>query len=234
MGQKVHPYGIRLGICKEWKSNWFFAREYRQFLIEDLRVRRAVQDYCRQNAISGVAEVRIRRKMADRIEVTITTAKPGLLIGRQGKGIEALRHQLEELTGKQCHVAVEEVKDARLDATLVAETIAAQIERRQSMRRVVKKAISDTMRAGAQGIQVTVSGRVGGAEIARSETQKEGKIPRSTLRADVNYGFAEARTPYGYIGVKVWICLDDGKQAAASRPSVAQELFAGVSPDANA
>ncbi len=229
MGQKVHPYGFRLGIVKDWKSSWFFERnQYPRLVVEDLRIRRAIAGYCKKSNIGGVADVVIRRKVANAVGLTIYTAKPGLLIGRKGTGIEALRAELEKLTAKQVHVAVEEVGDPRLNAQLVAETVASQIERRQNVRRAMKRAIQETLRAGGQGIKVTVSGRIGGAEIAHRETQKEGKIPLSTLRANVDYGLAEARTPAGYIGVKVWICLDDGRAEKAAQPTVAETLVGGL------
>jgi small subunit ribosomal protein S3 len=228
MGQKVHPYGFRLGIVRDWKSRWFFEREYAQLVVEDLRIRRAIERYCKRQNISGVADVIIRRKVTNAVALTIYTAKPGLLIGRKGTGIEALRAELEKTTGRQVHVAVEEVADPRLSAQLVAENIAGQIERRQNVRRAMKRSLLETMRAGAQGIKVTVSGRIGGAEIARRETQKEGKIPLSTLRALVDYGLAEARTPAGYIGVKVWICTDDGRSPQRAEPTVAQSLVGGL------
>ncbi len=229
MGQKVHPYGFRLGIVKDWRSSWFAEKDYSQLVVEDLRIRRAVADYCERLNISGVSDITIRRKVANAVSLTIYTAKPGLLIGRKGTGVEALRAELEELTKKQVQVAVEEVADARLNAQLVAETIAGQIERRQNVRRAMKRAMVESMRAGAQGIKVTVSGRIGGAEIARRETQKDGKIPLSTLRADVDYGLAEARTPAGHIGVKVWICLNDGRSdSGAPAPTVAETLLGGL------
>jgi small subunit ribosomal protein S3 len=180
--------------------------------------------------------VEIRRKIPTEVWITVQTARPGLLIGRQGKGIESLRRGLEQAVAKQVHINVEEVKDFRLDAQLVAEGVAAQIERRASLNRVIKRAIQEAMKAGAKGIKVKCAGRIGGAEIARSETQKEGKIPLSTLRADVDYGLTEARTAYGHIGVKVWICRDDGTKLplAVPQPTVREERRAPVAPPAPA
>ena len=229
MGQKVHPYGFRLGIVRDWKSLWFFEREYSWMVVEDLKIRRGIEGYCKSHDISGVADVIIRRKVNNAVGLTIYTAKPGLLIGRKGTGVEALRAELEALSGKQVQVAVEEISDPRINAQLVSENIAGQIQRRQNVRRAMKRALGEAMRAGAQGIKVRVSGRIGGGEIARSESQKEGKIPLSTLRADVQYGLTEARTPAGYVGVKVWVCLGDGREEPpAAGETVAQTLLGGL------
>lgn len=220
MGQKVHPYGIRLGIKTSWKGTWFFERGYREFLIEDLHLRKLISRYCRRQHISGVSNVEIRRKIPTEVWITVQTARPGLLIGRQGRGIESLRRELEQLVSKQVHINVEEVKDFRLDAQLTAEAIAEQIGRRASFSRVMKRAIQEAMKAGAKGMKVRCAGRLGGAEIARRETQKEGKIPLSTFRADIDYGVTEARTAYGHIGVKVWICRDDGREVPLPAPQL--------------
>lgn len=212
MGQKVDPYGIRLGIKTDWKGTWFFEREYRDFLVEDLNIRKMISRYCNKHRISGVSNVHIRRKIPTEVWITVQTARPGLIIGRQGRGIETLRRELEQSIGKQVHINVEEVKEFRLDAQLTAESVAEQIERRASFNRVMKRAIQEAMKAGAKGIKVKCSGRLGGAEIARTETQREGRLPLSTLRADIDYGLTEARTAYGHIGVKVWICREDGRE----------------------
>jgi len=233
VGQKVNPYGIRLGIKTDWKSTWFFERDYKNFLIEDLRLRKLITNYCKRQHISGLSRVEIRRKIPTEIWVTARTARPGLLIGRQGKGIEALRRELEQAVGKQVHINVEEVKDFRLDAQLIAEGVAEQIEKRGSVSRVMKRAIQDTMKAGAKGVRVKCAGRLGGGEIARKETQKEGRIPLSTLRAEIDYGVTEAKTAYGNIGVKVWLCTDDGRELppAPIGPVTRREAsFAGPAP----
>lgn len=221
MGQKVDPYGIRLGIKTGWKGTWFFEREYRDFLVEDLNLRKMISRYCSEHRISGVSNVQIRRKIPTEVWITVQTARPGLIIGRQGRGIETLRRELEQSIGKQVHINVEEVKEFRLDAQLTAEGVAEQIERRASFNRVMKRAIQEAMKAGAKGIKIKCAGRLGGAEIARKEMQKEGKIPLSTLRADIDYGVTEARTAYGNIGVKVWICREDGRELAfaVARPA---------------
>ena len=203
MGQKVHPYGMRLGIIRDWQSTWFSEDDYRDFLLEDIRLRRFIK---KETESAGIAQIHIERK-ANTLSVSIHTAKPGVVIGRGGRGVEKLRQQLEKFTGKRVHVNVEEVREPDLNAQLVAESIASQIERRVSFRRAMKQAIIRTMRGGAQGIRVAASGRLGGAEIAHSEVYKspEGRVPLHTFRADVDYGFAEARTGYGRIGIKVWV-----------------------------
>jgi small subunit ribosomal protein S3 len=236
VGQKVNPYGFRLGITTNWKATWFFERGYKEFLIEDLRLRKAISRYCERQHISGVANVETRRKIPTEVWITIQTARPGLLIGRQGRGIEALRRELEQLIGKQIHINVEEVKDFRLDAQLTAEGIAEQIQRRAAYNRAVKRAIQETMKAGAKGIKIRCAGRLGGAEIARKEIQREGKLPLSTLRADIDYGITEAKTPYGNVGIKVWICRDDGKElpvAAMHLPPPAEEVSSSAMPAAS-
>lgn len=203
MGQKVHPYGMRLGIIRDWQSTWFSEDDYREFLLEDVRLRRLIK---KEADSAGISRIHIERK-ANTLAVTIHTAKPGVVIGRGGRGVEKLRQQLEKFTGKRVHVNVEEVKSPELDAQLVAEGIATQIERRVQFRRAMKQAIIRTMRSGAQGIRVAAAGRLGGAEIAHAEVYKspEGRVPLHTFRADVDYGFAEARTGYGRIGIKVWV-----------------------------
>lgn len=228
MGQKVHPLGMRLGISKEWGSVWFAERyTYRDTLVEDLRLRKAVDEYCRARTISGVSRIEIRRKATTQVELIIFTAKPGLLIGRRGKGIEELRQELEKVCSRQIYLNVQEVREPRLDAELTAQSVAQALERRMFFRRVMSRTIQDTMKAGARGIKIRVAGRLGGGEIARRETQREGKIPLSTLRADVDYAMAQARTAYGYIGVKVWICLDDGVERPVLQASRARAGSAG-------
>ncbi|MDO5018675.1 MAG: 30S ribosomal protein S3 [Lagierella massiliensis] len=202
MGQKVNPHGIRVGVIKDWSSKWFAdKKDFADLLVEDKKIREMVKE---EVYLSGVSEIHIERA-SNKIKVTINTAKPGMVIGRQGAGVEVLRNKLEKLTDKQVIINVEEVKRPDLDAQLVAENIAASLERRVSFRRAMKQAIQRSMRAGAKGVKTSVSGRVGGADMARTEGYSEGTIPLQTLRADISYGFAEADTTYGKLGVKVWI-----------------------------
>lgn len=202
MGQKVHPHGLRVGIIKDWDAKWFANKKnFPDILIEDVKIRETIK---KKLYNAGISRIQIERA-ANRIRINIHTAKPGIVIGKGGSGIEALRQDLEKLTQKTVVINIIEIKAPDLDAQLVAENIAAQLERRISFRRAMKQAMSRTMKAGAKGIKTMVSGRLGGAEIARSERYHEGTIPLQTLRADIDYGFAEAHTTYGRIGVKVWI-----------------------------
>jgi len=202
MGQKVNPHGFRVGVIKDWDSRWYAdKKDFSDLLVEDHKIRKFVK---KKLFISGVSKIEIERA-ANRIKLTVHTAKPGMVIGKGGSGVEALRKDLEKMTGKNVVINVEEVKVVELDAQLVAENIASQLERRVSFRRAMKQTIQRTMRAGAQGIKTTVAGRVGGADMARTEGYSEGTIPLQTLRADIDYGFAEADTTYGKMGVKVWI-----------------------------
>ena len=201
MGQKVNPVGLRVGIIRDWESKWFADKDYATLLHEDLKVREYIAK--RLNDAS-VSKVEIERA-ANRINISVHTAKPGMVIGKGGTEVEALRKALNQLTGKRVHINIIEIKRADLDAKLVAENIARQLENRVSFRRAQKQAIQRTMRAGAQGIKTMVSGRLGGADIARSEHYSEGTVPLHTLRADIDYAHAEADTTYGKIGVKVWI-----------------------------
>ena len=201
MGQKVNPIGLRVGIIRDWESKWYADKDYANLLHEDLKVREYIAQ--RLNDAS-VSKVEIERA-ANRINVSVHTAKPGMVIGKGGTEVEALRKALNQLTGKRVHINIIEIKKADLDAKLVAENIARQLENRVSCRRAQKQAIQRTMRAGAQGIKTMVSGRLGGADIARSEQYSEGTVPLHTLRADIDYAHAEADTTYGKLGVKVWI-----------------------------
>ena len=201
MGQKVHPKGLRLGIIKDWDSRWYDRKNYRELLHEDILLRNYIKKRLYQ---AGVSLIEIERA-ANRLRISIHTAKPGIVIGRGGTEVEVLRKDLEKLSGKQVNVNIIEIKKPELDAQLVAESVASQLERRVGFRRAMKQAVSRTMRMGAQGIKIAVSGRLAGAEMARSEWYSEGKVPLHTLRADIDYGFAEASTQYGKIGVKVWI-----------------------------
>ncbi|WP_027718589.1 30S ribosomal protein S3 [Desulfovirgula thermocuniculi] len=202
MGQKVHPKGLRLGIIKDWDAKWFAdKRNFANLLIEDVKIRRYIKE---KLYAAGISRIVIERA-ANRVRVTIHTAKPGIVIGRGGAEVENLRKELEKMTGKQVHLSIVEIKVPELDAQLVAENIAAQLEKRVAFRRAMKQAVARAMRMGAKGIKVCVGGRLAGAEIARTEWYSEGKVPLHTLRADIDYGFAEADTTYGKIGVKVWI-----------------------------
>lgn len=211
MGQKVHPIGLRVGIIKDWDGRWYASKkEYAGLILEDVKIR----DFIKKRLFaSGIAKVEIERA-ANRVKVTIHTARPGMVIGRQGNEVENIRKDLEKLTGKQVQLNIAEVKTPELNAQLVAENIAFQLERRTSYRRAMKQAISRAMKFGAQGVKVNCSGRLMGAEIARSEGYSEGKVPLHTLRADIDYGFAEANTTYGKIGVKVWIYKGEILQAS--------------------
>ena len=201
MGQKVNPVGLRVGVIRDWESKWYADKDYADLLHEDIRVREFIQNRLKDAAVSGI-EI---ERAANRINITLHTAKPGMVIGKGGAEVEALRQALTKLTGKKVHINISEVKNPELDAYLVAENIAQQLERRVSFRRAMKQAIQRSVRAGAKGVRTLVSGRLGGADIARSEGYSEGTVPLHTLRADIDYGFAEAHTTYGRIGVKVWI-----------------------------
>ena len=202
MGQKINPHGLRVGVIKDWSSKWYAEdRDFGDLLAEDNRIRTYTKE---KLYAAGISDIHIERA-GDRIKITIYTGKPGMVIGRGGSGVEELRLELEKMTGKNVVVNVEEVKQPDLDAQLVAESIASALERRISFRRAMKQAMQRTMRLGALGFKTQVSGRVGGADMARTEGYHEGSIPLQTLRADIDYGFAEADTTYGKMGVKVWI-----------------------------
>jgi small subunit ribosomal protein S3 len=202
MGQKVHPIGMRLGIVKEWSSRWYAdSKSYADYLNTDLRVR----DFIRKKlGHASVSQIQIERP-ANNARIIIHTARPGIVIGKKGEDIEHLRKEVSKIMGIPVHLGVEEIRKPELDAYLVAESVAHQLERRIMFRRAMKRAVTNAMRLGAQGIKINVAGRLNGAEIARSEWYREGRVPLHTLRADIDYGFAEARTTYGVIGVKVWI-----------------------------
>lgn len=202
MGQKVNPHGLRVGIIKDWDTKWYANKKnFSEYLVEDTKIRKFIKDKLYS---AGISRIEIERA-ANKLKINVNTAKPGLVIGKGGQGIEELRKQLERMTGNNILINITEIKVPELDAQLVAENIASQLERRISYRRAMKQAMSRTMRLGAKGIKTAVSGRLGGAEIARREHYHEGTIPLQTLRADIDYGFAEANTTYGKIGVKVWI-----------------------------
>jgi small subunit ribosomal protein S3 len=201
VGQKVNPVGLRIGIIRDWESKWYAGKDFATLLHEDLKIREYITKRLKD---ASVSKVEIERA-ANRVNVTIHTAKPGMVIGKGGTEVEALRKALNQLTGKRVHINILEIKRADLDAKLVAENIARQLENRVSFRRAQKQAIQRAMRAGAKGIKTQVSGRLGGADIARAEHYSEGTVPLHTLRADIDYATAEADTTYGKLGVKVWI-----------------------------
>lgn len=203
MGQKVCPIGLRLGITKSWDSKWFAEKKkYTDLLHEDLKIRKLIKKEFYQSAIS---KIELERAASERVRIIINSARPGMIIGRKGQEIESLRQRLSKMTGKDIYLDIREVKRPEIDSQLVAENIALQIERRVAYRRAMKRGIASALRLGALGIKVMVSGRLGGAEIARQEWYREGRVPLATLRADIDYGFAQAKTTYGIIGIKVWI-----------------------------
>ncbi len=231
MGQKVHPYGFRLGVIKTWNSKWFEDKSYAKWLHEDIRIKRAVKAYL-QNA--GIAGVEIERA-ANKCKVIVFTARPGMVIGKGGKGIETLKignlktaakgetlfPGVQSYTDNEVFIDVQEVRKAETAAQLVAENIAMQLERRIAFRRAMKKALTTAMKFGAKGIRVRCSGRLGGSEMSRVETYREGRVPLHTLRADIEFGTAEARTKYGIIGVKAWIFKGEVLQRRNRRPQIA-------------
>jgi small subunit ribosomal protein S3 len=224
MGQKVHPYGIRLGIIKDWTSTWYAERRrYADYLNADIAVRAFLR---KKLAHASVSRIQIERP-AHNARIIIHTARPGIVIGKKGEDIESLRKQVAALMGIPAHLSVEEIRKPELDSYLVAESVAQQLERRIMFRRAMKRAVSNALRLGAQGIKINVAGRLNGAEIARTEWYREGRVPLHTLRADIDYGFAEAHTTYGVIGVKVWIFKGEiisraeeaAMEAAAEQPA---------------
>ena len=201
MGQKVHPTGLRLGIIEDWRSKWYENKNYAKWLHEDLAIREYIK---RQHKNVGVSRVEIERT-ANKVRVSVHTAKPGVIIGKKGAGVDELREALQRLTNSAVLLNIQNIQRADLDAQLVAENVAQQMERRVSFRRAMKKAVTTTMRLGAKGVRINCAGRLGGAEMSRREWYLEGRVPLHTLRANIDYGFAEAATTYGIIGVKVWI-----------------------------
>ncbi len=201
MGQKVNPHGLRVGIIKDWSSRWYADKEFADYLVEDYNIRQFLK---KKLYSAGISEIEIERA-SDRVKVTVHTAKPGIVIGKGGAEIEKVKNELQKLTDKKLILDVKEIKKPDKEAQLVAENIAEQLERRISFRRAMKSCMGRAMKAGALGIKTMVSGRLGGADIARKEFYSEGTIPLQTLRADIDYGFAEADTTYGKVGVKVWI-----------------------------
>jgi len=201
MGQKVSPRGFRLGVIETWRSRWFATKEYSRFIGEDIKIRKFVKDRLQA---AGISKVEIERA-ASRVKISIHSAKPGLVIGKKGKDIEDLRRDLRNLVQREVSLNIIEARKADMDAQLVAENLAFQLEKRVSFRRAMKESVSRALRVGAEGIKVNLAGRLNGAEIARTEHYREGRVPLHTLRADIEYGFAEAVTTYGVIGIKVWI-----------------------------
>jgi small subunit ribosomal protein S3 len=202
MGQKVNPHGFRIGVIKDWDTKWYANKKtFSSYLVEDVAIRKFIK---KKLYMSGISRIEIDRA-ANKVKINVNTAKPGLVIGKGGQGIEDLRKEVEKLTGKSVLINITEIKSPDNDAQLVAENIASQLEKRISFRRAMKQCMSRTMKTGAKGIKTACAGRLGGAEIARTEHYHEGTIPLQTLRADIDYGFAEANTTYGKIGVKVWI-----------------------------
>ncbi|MDH5435988.1 MAG: 30S ribosomal protein S3 [Gammaproteobacteria bacterium] len=223
MGQKVHPIGIRLGIVKDWSSKWYAdTKDFADTLNMDLSVREFLRKKLSQASISRI----MIERPAKTARITIHTARPGIVIGKKGEDIDKLRAELSKMMGIPVHINIEEIRKPELDAQLVAESVAQQLERRIMFRRAMKRAMTNTMRLGGQGIKIKVSGRLNGAEIARDEQYREGRVPLHTLRADIDYGFAEANTTYGIIGVKVWIFKGEvfdqaGKEEATASDSTA-------------
>ncbi len=215
MGQKTHPYGFRLVYNKTWHSRWYGEAHYADTLHEDLRLRRHLKT---RLGHAGVSEIDIERA-ADKLRVTIYTSRPGIIIGRRGAEVDKLRDDLQKEMGREVHINIQEIQRPELDAQLVAESIAGQLQRRVSFRRAMKKAMESAFRFGAKGVKIMVAGRLGGAEIARSEWYQEGRLPLHTLKADIDYGLAESMTTYGVIGVKVWVYKGDLLKEKSRRAS---------------
>jgi small subunit ribosomal protein S3 len=217
MGQKVHPYGFRIGINKPWRSRWFVGRDYDKLLVEDVHLKRELKEKLKA---AGVSSVEVERP-GNKLRLMIRTARPGIVIGRKGAEIEKLKGELQKRTNRDVFIDILEVNKPELDAQLVAENIALQLEKRVGFRRAMRKAVDSALRFGCKGIKVRVSGRLNGNEIARSEWYLQGRLPLHTLRADIDYGFAEARTTYGVIGVKTWIYRGDIYQQKRREPQTA-------------
>jgi small subunit ribosomal protein S3 len=210
MGQKVHPIGFRLGVIKTWESRWYAKKNYAALLHEDIKIRSEVK---KRLSSAGVSKIEIERA-GQKAKINIHTARPGIIIGKKGAEVDKLKKDLEAMTGKQMYINIQEIRRPELEAQLVAENIALQLERRIAFRRAMKKSVTSALRLGAQGIKINCAGRLAGAEIARTEWYREGRVPLHTLRADIQYGFAEAKTTMGQIGVKVWIYKGEVLQPA--------------------
>ncbi len=226
MGHKVHPTGFRLGVIYDWQSKWYADRNYTELLHEDLRIRNEIMS---KLSDAGISRVEIDRN-ANQVTITIHTAKPGIVIGRSGQKVDELRGELEKLTGKRVRINISEIRIPELDAYLVARSIAEQLQRRVAFRRAMKQAVARTMARGALGVKVQVAGRLGGAEMSRRETEKAGRVPLHTLRADIDYGQAEAHTTFGRIGVKVWIYKGDVIPERRPAQEVAAPAVAAAAP----
>jgi len=224
MGRKVHPYGFRLGITRTWTAKWYHDKEYTVLLVEDLAIRRLVE---RRLANASVSGVEIERNFGQ-VTVTVHTAKPGIVIGKGGQNVELLRQQIGTLTKRKVKLEIKEIRQPELDAYLVASNIAQQLSRRIAFRKAIKQAIQRSMKAGAKGVKIMVSGRLGGAEMSRTEWDREGRIPLGTLRADISYGQVHAHTTYGRIGVKVWIYRGDIAPARSAAPPLQAAAGQGV------
>ena len=216
MGQKTHPYGFRLGIIKNWRSRWYSEKDYASQLQEDLRIRSYVKA---RLSHAGVSSIEIERR-SNRVNILIATARPGIVIGKKGAEIENLKKDVQKLTSKDVSINILEIRRPETDAQLTAENVAMQLERRVAFRRAMKKTVLSSMKLGAKGIKIQVSGRLGGAEMSRTEWYREGRVPLHTLRADIDYGFAQARTTYGIIGVKVWIYKGEVLPQAPTAPAI--------------
>ncbi|MFC1993583.1 30S ribosomal protein S3 [Chloroflexota bacterium] len=219
MGRKVHPMGFRIGVIRDWQARWYADKHFAEFLQEDLKLRRAIQV---KYVEAGISLVEIDRQ-ANKVSVTVHTARPGIVIGRGGQRVDEMRVYLENLVGKKIQLNVQEIQQPELDAFLVARTVAEQMERRIAYRRAMKQALFRTMQAGAKGVRISCSGRLGGVEIARRQTMHEGQVPLHTLRADIDYGFTEARTTLGRIGVKVWVYKGEILPEAVVEEAVVEE-----------
>jgi small subunit ribosomal protein S3 len=216
LGQKTHPYGFRLGIIKNWRSRWYSEKDYASQLQEDLRIRSYVKG---RLSHAGVSSIEIERR-SNRVNILIATARPGIVIGKKGAEIENLKKDVQKLTSKDVSINILEIRRPETDAQLTAENVAMQLERRVAFRRAMKKTVLSSMKLGAKGIKIQVAGRLGGAEMSRTEWYREGRVPLHTLRADIDYGFAQARTTYGIIGVKVWIYKGEVLPSAPSAPAI--------------
>jgi small subunit ribosomal protein S3 len=222
MGRKVNPIGFRLGVVSEWESKWFAERSYTEQLHEDLQIRKLIQ---RELTRASISKIELERS-ANKIDVKLHTAKPGIVIGKQGANVERLRQMLEKEVGKKVHLKIEEIKVPETDARLIAESIAEQIGRRVSYRRAMKHAVQQAMRRGAKGVKIRLGGRLGGAEMSRTVTEMDGRVPLHTLRADIDFGVVHAATTYGQIGVKVWVYKGD--VIPERRPATAESLTADL------
>ncbi|HXK33151.1 MAG TPA: 30S ribosomal protein S3 [Dehalococcoidia bacterium] len=232
MGHKVHPTGFRVGVIYDWQSKWYAGKNYKSQLHEDIAIRKRIMEGV-GGADSGVSRVDIERNV-NAMTVTIHTAKPGIVIGRSGANVDQLRNELEKTTGHRVRININEIRTPELDAYLVARSIADQLQRRVAFRRAIKQAVQRTMQRGAKGIKVTVAGRLGGAEMSRRETEKQGRIPLHTLKADIDFGIAEAHTTFGRIGVKVWIYKGDIERERRARQETAPAAAAAGTATASA